>query len=1146
MALTESTARANLRQLVDKYNALSLEDIRTMNEASIVRQFVDILLRDVLAWPIEDTHRYKYELHTTAGRPDITLIPESGGTIFVEAKKFGVIRELEQSKRTISGLVTPGQLALPGMSVDRSNEEQQAINYAFENGGTWAILTNFEKLRLFNARRDWLVLSFEKPIALIDEFDLLWQLSYPNILDGTLEQLSSLRHREEVDTTYLAFINEWRERLAKDIIAHPHSNPWAFTAETINLPLLREVVQQFLDRLVVIRFAEDHLVLKADTLRGLYELRKDNIYTFSMDEFVDRFFRRFDEEHNSSLFAFGPVDEAVFSDEVLIPLIAKLYEARYRAMPADILGNTYEQYLGKALAIDRDTITTRDNLETRKKQGSYYTPQVIVRHIVDNSLGRYLYGTANGRPDGEPVTGETRQTSRAIRDLRVLDSACGSGSFLIYAYYVLAEFYTSEIERLNRDALHRAEELARQGLTQIDIGIETAATRMEVERITDYPRLILEHHLYGIDLDPQAAEIAVVNLIMRAMERKGGKHRLPLILNQNVKVGNSLIGLRPDDPRLTDHAPTLAALRALRLELIGTPNTDPRHDVIVVELRTLSQQINETLNVDFAQHFSDLKRTRPFNWGVEFPEVFFDADGTPLEKPGFQVIIGNPPWEIVKPDLREFYAQFDPDIESRLNRSQAEARIAELNTHDPQLTERWQQQIKGIEQSAAYFQRSSDYTRQGRGDTATHKLFLERMYGLLGDGGRLGYVVPSGIYTDLGTKDLREMLFSTGQVEYMFGLANVRLFFAEVDSRFKFTLVGVKKGGETDKFRTMFLLSHADWPHIERDRSGSVTKDSSAILQEVIGDEQRIFTMSVDMIRRFSPTSLSIMEFQTQQDYEIAEKVYADWPVLGDEVADCWNVKFTAEFHVTNDRRLFNTQGRGLPLYEGKMIHQFDAYFAEPQYWLEEEPASERLAQKYNVSSSDLDYLKPRLAYRGIARSTDNRTLMMCMLPSKTFSEGRSATTVIQKNITHAEQLYLAGCGNSLVIDWLLRSKVAANVNMFHIYSLPVPRLTGGDPYFDAIVPRAARLTCTREPFADLWQTVMGEAWDDSKGATDPAQRQRLRDEIDAIVAHLYGLSRADFAHILGTFPLVFPDNAAGHARREALLQTFDAFAGRL
>jgi hypothetical protein len=141
--------------------------------------------------------------------------------------------------------------------------------------------------------------------------------------------------------------------------------------------------------------------------------------------------------------------------------------------------------------------------------------------------------------------------------------------------------------------------------------------------------------------------------------------------------------------------------------------------------------------------------------------------------------------------------------------------------------------------------------------------------------------------------------------------------------------------------------------------------------------------------------------------------------------------------------------------------------------------------------------------------------------------------------------LYLLSILNSFCNDYLIRHKITSHVNMFYAYQLPMPRLTPGEPRFDAIVPRAARLTCTRAEFADLWREVMGGEWDESCGATDPAERQRLRDEIDAIVAHLYGLSRADFDHILGTFPLVFPDTGAGWGKRAALLDTYDEWAGK-
>lgn len=1137
MALTESQAKHNLSALIDKFNRLSTDDRKQMSEASVVRQFIDILLRDVLDWPIEDPARYRYEQVTQAGRPDMMLTPPKGGTIFVEAKRFGIIKELEQARRDIRGVITPGQLALPGMAVDRIPIEQQAINYAFANSGTWAILTNFEKLRLFNARRDWLVLSFERPKAYQDDFDLLWQLAYPNVMQGSLETLSNQRLTAEVDTDYLHFINEWREKLAQDIVSRQAENPWAFiTPETIDLVTLRAVVQRVIDRLVMIRFAEDHLVMPPGTLRSFYELQQQTIYA-DLAQLLTTMFRRFDKFHNSALFAPGLADQASFSEETLSALLKKLNEARYRSMPADIMGNTYEQYLGKTLIRRNGSIATADNLETRKKQGSYYTPQVIVRYIVDHSLGRYLYATENGQPDGTPIPGALPKTSADIQDLRALDSACGSGSFLIYAYQVLDGFYEREKARLQAEFEAGLTQLGAQGMRPNDIRIELAPLQAEMDRIQNHQRLILERHLYGVDLDPQAAEIAVVNLMMRAMERRYGDKRLPLILNQNVKVGNSLIGLRPDDPRMAKYAARLAELHRLRADLIRIPHTLPAHDQIIADLKRTTEALTFTLTPEIGSHFSTVGTTdevqqliHPFCWGVEFPEVFYDEHGQLLDNPGFTVIFGNPPWEILKPDLREFYAQFDPDIEQRLNRQKAEARIAELDAEDPRRRGAYEANLKIIELTAAYVRHSKDYQRQGRGDIGTHKLFLERMYSLLRREGQLGYLVPSGIYSDLGTKELREMLMNEGRIESLIGLSNVKGFFPEVDSRFKFTLLNAQKGPSADGFRAAFRI----------DLRVGIGADNFA---EFVEQPENFTYVRRDSLARFSPDSLGVMEFQSHQDYEIAEKIYGTHPTLGETVEGSWSVKFTSEFHITNDRELFNTRRLGLPLYEGKMIHQYDAFYDAPRFWLDELPASKRLASKYRIDAAQLDYFKPRLAFRGIARSTDQRTLFAAILPPRVFSEGRTATTLIQQNITTAQQIFLAACLNSFTLDWILRLKVAANINMFYIYQLPIPRLTSGNRYFDALVPRAARLTCIRSEFAELWQQVMGDPWDESKGAVDPAERQRLRDEIDALVAHLYGLSRADFEHILGTFPLVFPDSEAGRAKRSALLTAYEAWS---
>jgi hypothetical protein len=229
---------------------------------------------------------------------------------------------------------------------------------------------------------------------------------------------------------------------------------------------------------------------------------------------------------------------------------------------------------------------------------------------------------------------------------------------------------------------------------------------------------------------------------------------------------------------------------------------------------------------------------------------------------------------------------------------------------------------------------------------------------------------------------------------------------------------------------------------------------------------------------------------------------------------------------MTSARHLFNEAQKGQPLYEGKMIHQFDSNFAEPRFW---------------IAEKDLRYSHIRPGVRAIAANTNERTLIAAMLPPL-VGTGNSILT-IPEPLSSADALCLVALLNSFVLDVVLRMKITNNVNMFYLYQLPVPRLKPDHPTFRAIVPRAAQLTCTTPAFADLWQQVMGTAWDKNQTATDPATRQRLRSELDALIAHLYGLSRSDFAHILSTFPLVFPNTPAGEAKKESLLAVYDQFA---
>ena len=659
--LNKEQSRTKISNLIERYHEFKksgVQNLEIQSEANVRANFIDPLF-EALNWPVGNPAYYNREEYIRgAGFADISLKVEPSAEsplIFVEAKRFSSIEPLNRVQAKRNRDVSKLQLNLPDMSVDRTKEEQQAINYAYKKGMRWAILTNFECLRLFNARRDTLVLSFDSPAELLERFDELWQLAFTEVAKGSLESLRGHRERFDIDEEYLRLINVWRLRLGQDIISHRENlllleDPYT---RKVDIYKLRDAVQRILDRLVVIRYAEDRLVIKADQLRTILEIRERTDYGIPLLDQIRYFFQQFNVRHNGTLFAEHLCDRLTISEGVLHAVIINLYDARFRAMSADIMGNTYEQYLGQTLAIKNGDVESVDNLETRKAQGSYYTPEYIVRYIVDQTLGRYLYGTYNGHPDGVPIPGENPKRlddidgSNGSPVLTILDPACGSGSFLINAYHVLEKFYESEIAQIEYERVRRLEELSGERLSSLDIEIQLADYKNRLDTLVNYKNQILEKHIYGVDLDPQAAELAAVNLMLRAMTRG---MRLPLILNQNIKVGNSLVSgvqVRGDKTiqALSFLKPQLEELRQVRLAQQGAVQNEHHPIELQGKFEILAKQVDLTLNDTLSDYFGeDAATKRPFNWIVEFPEVFIDEDGGFCKNTGFTLVIGNPPY----------------------------------------------------------------------------------------------------------------------------------------------------------------------------------------------------------------------------------------------------------------------------------------------------------------------------------------------------------------------------------------------------------------------------------------------------------------------------------------------------------------------
>jgi hypothetical protein len=357
----------------------------------------------------------------------------------------------------------------------------------------------------------------------------------------------------------------------------------------------------------------------------------------------------------------------------------------------------------------------------------------------------------------------------------------------------------------------------------------------------------------------------------------------------------------------------------------------------------------------------------------------------------------------------------------------------------------------------------------------------------------------------MGATGLRNMLFDQTRIDSMVSLSNEKFIFEEVHHSFGLLFLTFTKGGATDTLRATFRINPRE--AIKAEQFTSFVEDAGNFLE-----------ISVGLIRSLSPETASVMEFKSQRDIEIAKKMLA-FPALGTQVDGKWNLVLGNEMHMTNDSPLFQTapgDGR-LPLYEGKMIHQFESAKAVPRYWVDAAQGRAALLGRTTDIGQTMPYQRYRFAYRAIARNTDSRTLIASVLPKDSFY-GHSLNAA-REPVDEAVHLYLLAVLNGLAFDYILRQMVSSNLTMFFIYQCPVPRLDRSDAHFGLIVHRAARLVCTTPEFDDLAKSVGLK--NQKVSATDPSERARLRAELDGLVAHLYGLSEAEFAHILGTFPLV-------------------------
>ena len=583
---------------------------------------------------------------------------------------------------------------------------------------------------------------------------------------------------------------------------------------------------------------------------------------------------------------------------------------------------------------------------------------------------------------------------------------------------------------------------------------------------------------------------------------------------------------------------------------------------------TFHAKCSEARSSIIRQLATDLKF---FHWELEFPDVF-----TP-DRSGFDALTGNPPWDVMKPNSQEFFSDFDP-LYRTYDKQAAIRKQRELCESVLGLTELWDEynaQFKALgnwarnvadpfnlalakgkegstlasvwarrrQESHGFADPKHPFRLQGSADLNSYKMFSEVFWGLLGKDGRLGVILPTGIYSDFGTKDLREELLLRGRLDFLYAFQNEKRVFAAAHHAYKQSAVIAARGGHTESFQARFRMGVGDSPEAHEIPDDLLRNDSAAML------------FTPDDVRKNSPKSLRLVELRSPRDLAIFRRVYDHSIRIGDN-APGWEITYACEFHMTNDSKLFppleqweakgyrpDVFGRwigpngdvALPLCEGRMIGQFDCFQkgwvsgkGRKAVWREVGFDDKRLDPQFlmsdaiyktNIASAN----SIKLVGMSITASTNTRTVITTCTTSLPANHSLFVLTV--NTVKELKSLLLSSVMNSCVFDYLTRRRLSGvNLSWFILEELPIPQAHDSKS-IDIVERASARLTFVHRRFAPEWlklkqryPELASKEWKHWWAVTE-ADRLRLRVEIDALCADLYGLDPDDFDWIVRDDP---------------------------
>ena len=894
------------------------------------------------------------------------------------------------------------------------------------------------------------------------------------------------------------------------------------------------------------------------------------------------------------------------------------------------LGSVYESLLELHPQIDTDegpfTLGTAAGNE-RKTTGSYYTPTSLINCLLDSALDPVV-NEAIDVPD--PTEAEQK-----LLNLKVCDPACGSGHFLIAAAermaMHLARLRTGDDQPNTLDVQHAKRDIIGRCIYGVDtnpMAVELCKVSLWMEALEPgKPLSFLDHHIQCgnslLGATPRLLAEGIPDDAFKPIEgddksvcaglKKDNKRERKAYaagyrdFHFTYQLGN-LPGEFAKLTASTDESVADSEDKARRYAelLMGTSyqnawlladawcaafvwKKDKSDLVKACPTERVFRNLQSNPNNALPQVRTEVSRLHDeyqfFHWHLAFPDVFRlpenDEEAGNEQcgwHGGFGVVLGNPPWERIKIQEKEWFGERHPEIANAPNAAKRRAMIANLREDDPSLFLEFAKDRRSAEGASHLVRSTGRFPLCGRGDINTYPVFAELNRSLISRVGRVGCIVPSGIATDDTTKVFFRDLIENQQLVSLFDFWETRRMFPGTDSRNSFCLLTLAGCDSVVATGAEFAFS-----------ARSVTE---------ITDPSRRFQLTSDEIALLNPNTRTCPVFRSRRDAQITKSAYRNTPIFmreggeGHDGGNPWGVVFLRMLDMANDSGAFRSRvdligdgwtldgnifsdgkDRYLPLYEAKMTNLYDhrhgnivgsddlakmsgvpaeavtdhehrdpSFFAMPRYWVPQSAVEQRLQR--------LEWpYKFLINFRDVARSTDTRTAIHAVLPK--VGVGHKAPLILPFKASPRVASCLLANLNSFSLDYFVRQSIGgSSLSYFLVKQLPVFEPARYDQhgrwasstFVDWILPRVLELTYTAwdlEPFG------LDCGYDGPPFCWDEERRFPLRCELDAAYFNLYGIERDDVDYIMDTFPVVRRKDEAkydgDYRTKRVILEIYDA-----